>query len=278
MDCRGETLGALLGQGRTAEVFEWGGACVVKLFRTGYEAHAEREAEVARVAQVLGRCTPALQGQIQVGKRVGLVFERVLGHSLMSLLSSKPWLLRRGARVLARLHVAIHGCAAPELAALRDQLRMLIERAEGLTKHQRAMALEVLEQMPDGERLCHGDMHPGNVMQGAAGPVVIDWGTAARGDPLVDVGVTAMILRLGELPPGSPWLLRRLVPVMRERLGLDYLRAYGLTKADRQRLEGWQLPLAAARLGRAVDGERRALLAMINAAVPPSHPVAEGQL
>ncbi len=256
-------LGALLGQGRTAEVFEWGASDVVKLFRKGFEAQVQREAMLVQVAQALGGRTPAFQGQVRVGERLGLVFERAAGQSLMSLLSSKPWLLRRGARILSRLHGSIHECTAPSLPRLVDQFRTLIETAEGLTSGQRSSALAIVDQMPDGQQLCHGDMHPGNVMVGTSRSWVIDWGTAGRGDPLVDVGVTAMILRLGELPPGTPWLLRRLVPLMRERLRLDYLLGCGLSESDRQRLDGWQLALAAARLGRGVAGERRTLLDMI---------------
>lgn len=262
-----ETLGALLGQGRTAEVFEWGGDRVVKLFRRGFQEHAPYEAEVAMLAHELGCPTPAPGGKVQVGDRMGLIFERARGGSLMQRLACKPWRLRAGARALANLHAAVHRCKAPSLSPLLDQLCTLVERAEVLTPRQREAALDAVRQMPDGDRLCHGDMHPGNVMEGSGGAVAIDWGTAGRGHPLVDVAVTALIMRLGELPPGTPWLLRRLVPILRRRVRQDYLQAYGLSNEEQQRLEGWRFGLAAARLGRNVEGERRALLEIIRETV-----------
>ena len=35
-----------------------------------------------------------------------------------------------------------------------------------------------LDTLPDGQRFCHGDYHPGNVILTKAGPIVIDWMTA----------------------------------------------------------------------------------------------------
>jgi aminoglycoside phosphotransferase (APT) family kinase protein len=44
------------------------------------------------------------------------------------------------------------------------------------------------------------DLHPLNVMIGAKGPVVIDWPNAARGDPLVDLGLAWVLMAAGEIP------------------------------------------------------------------------------
>jgi aminoglycoside phosphotransferase (APT) family kinase protein len=269
VDATRERLGGLLGEGRTAEVFEWGDTEVVKLFRVGFQAQAEREVNAAEAARALGKRTPELRGSMNVAGRPGLVFERVHGRSLLTLLSSKPWRLWTAGRALAELHGAIHECAAVQLPRLLASLQSLILAAGELSSAQRHAALQALEKLPDGDRLCHGDLHPGNVIGKTRPLVAIDWGTAGSGHPLLDVAVTALILRLGELPPTSPWLLRRLVPVLRARLRDDYLNAYGLSAQDRLRVESWQFPLAAARLGRGVVAERPSLLGIINAAVAP---------
>ena len=262
-------LGALVGQGRTAEVFEWRDDQVVKLFRPGFEARAEDELRQAQAAQAMGKRTPTVHGLVHVGERVGLVFERVPGRSLMSVLSTRPWRLRRAARDLATLHARIHECPAPELPSLTLALGTLIDEAAGLTRRQRDAARGALATLPDGDRLCHGDLHPGNVIQSRDHLIAIDWGTAGRGDPLVDVSVTAMILSLAELPAGAPWLLKRLVPPLRAQLCRDYLATYSLSAQRLRRLESWQLPLAAARLGRGVAEERPALLRIIADTVGP---------
>lgn len=263
---RNDALGERLGEGRTAEVFAWGEDEVVKLFRREFEERAEHELALAQAAQVVGDKTPAVKGLVRVSKRTGIVFARARGGSLMSDLSSRPWRLREGARGLAVLHRSIHECTAGSAPRLSQQLGDLIEAASGLTRAQRRKALSVLDDLPDGERLCHGDMHPGNVMGEAGELVAIDWATAGRGDPLVDVGITALAMQLGELPRGTPWWVRRLVPMLRKRLREDYLLAYGVSEEERVRLNGWQVALAAARLGRNVAAERTALLEMLQAA------------
>src|ERR671924_42075 len=73
-----------------------------------------------------------------------------------------------------------------------------------------APAPGVLEQLPDGDRLCHGDFHPANVLVGKRGPVAIDWHRAARGDPMGDLARSRVILAAGFVPPKSPWLVRHL--------------------------------------------------------------------
>jgi aminoglycoside phosphotransferase (APT) family kinase protein len=47
--------------------------------------------------------------------------------------------------------------------------------------------------------LLHLDFHPLNVMLSSDGPVVLDWTNAARGDPLVDVAATWVLLASGEV-------------------------------------------------------------------------------
>ena len=54
---------------------------------------------------------------------------------------------------------------------------------------------------PPGDRLLHLDLHPGNVMMGSHGPVVIDWCNARNGPPDLDIAVSALIL--GEVIAGG---------------------------------------------------------------------------
>jgi aminoglycoside phosphotransferase (APT) family kinase protein len=261
------SIGELIGAGRTAEVFQWGEGHVVKLFRAEFARRAGGELEAAKIAHAAGARTPAAVGVVEIRERPGIVFEYVNGPALMRTLSDKPWRLRRGARELAELHAGIHGCSAPELPRQVESFRSLVEGAEGLSRRQRDAALSAVDRLPERDSLCHGDMHPGNVIEGRDGLVAIDWGTAVRGDPLVDASVTAMIMQLAELPPGTPWVLRTVLPFARDLLRGEYLRSYRAATKTRDELCAWQLPLAAARLGRGISGERAALLRLIEAEV-----------
>ncbi|MFZ5892524.1 MAG: phosphotransferase [Myxococcota bacterium] len=253
-------IGPLLGQGRTAEVFEWDSSQVIKLFRAGFESSAERELEAAKAARTLGANTPAVHDLVRIDGRVGVLFERAAGRSLMTKLSQNPWLLRASTRRMAAAHLAIHRLQAPSLPRLIEQLQRLVASAHGLTVPQRTRALAQLAELPDGNSLCHGDFHPGNLLEAGKDLTIIDWSTAGRGHPLVDVAVTTIMMRFAQPPAETPWALRQLIRILRQRLTSDYLAAYGLTASDQARLNTWTFALAAARLGRAVDAERDSLL------------------
>jgi thiamine kinase-like enzyme len=60
--------------------------------------------------------------------------------------------------------------------------------------------------MPDGDRLCHGDFHPINVLGEVSRPVVIDWPDARRGDPAADVCRSYLLLRLHAADIAEPYL------------------------------------------------------------------------
>jgi aminoglycoside phosphotransferase (APT) family kinase protein len=142
----------------------------------------------------------------------------------------------------------------------------MINRAQALSPGLRATILATLDRLPDGEALTHGDFHPDNIVVSPKGPVIIDWHTASQGNPVADVAYSALLFRLGALPPAG--LERWLFEAGREIARSLYLRTYkqltGVTQAE---LDAWTLPVAAARLGAGIPEEERALRKLIIAQV-----------
>ncbi len=255
----------LIGVGRTAEVFAWGEGRALKLFRDwAPERWAEEERIGTSLAHQAGLPAPAVYGGMEtIEGRRGIVFERVDGPSLQNALDRKPWRATWAARTLAELHAAIHSRPVPGagMPRQRDRLRWCIEHSELPGALQRR-SLAALERLPDGEFLCHSDLHPDNVILTRRGPVVIDWAAACVGNPLGDVARTLLMVRIG-CAPGSPppgpvasWL--------RRYLGGVYLRRYlRLTDLSREATDAWMLPIGAARAHDQIQEERPALLALI---------------
>ena len=129
-------------------------------------------------------------------------------------------------------------------------------------------ALREMAAMPDGDRLLHGDFHPGNILMSAAGPVVIDWPNVTRGHPDADVGRTLLTIRIGTLPPGSPLVIRIGARFARSLLLASYLRAYRRVRpVETQSVRRWETLRAVDRLADNVPGERDALLAILERAM-----------
>ncbi len=155
---------------------------------------------------------PAAGDIVRVNGRNGLLYQRVNGETMLEELSRKPWRSPGLGRRMAELHVEMHTRTAPaDIPSQRQRLAGKIGRAEALPADLRAKALAALEQMPDGDRLCHGDFHPGNILMTAQGETIIDWIDASRGNPLADLArTTILVLGATETSQIQDPLLRRL--------------------------------------------------------------------
>jgi aminoglycoside phosphotransferase (APT) family kinase protein len=259
----------LLAEGREAEVFEWGPGNVLRLLRTGESREwMERGVAAMEAARACGVAVPRIDEVVVIDGRPGVVMERVDGPDLLSVLESQPWKLVGAARDLGRVHARLHETVAPpELVSLRQHVRHRIESVAALPSALARFALEALDGLPDGDRLLHGDYHPGNVLVGSNGPVVIDWSNATRGDPAADVARTRLMLRMGDLPPGSSALIRRLSRLCRGCFAWGYLRSYrSHASVDTAVLDRWEIVRAADRISEGIEVEIPALVELLDRA------------
>ena len=256
-------LGSPIALGRTAELYSWGERQVLKLFRDGWPGEwVEGEARLARLVLASGLSAPAVGELVKLHDRLGLVYERLEGPSLLRDMSSKPWRLLPAARLLAELHAGIHERLAPQFPAQRQSLASKIQRGTGLSLADREAALELLDRLPDGERLCHGDFHPDNILMTSRGPVIIDWMNAAFGNPLADVARTSLLIQVGT--PASGRAVRWLLLFGRRWFHQVYLDRYFQLRPDgREQLDAWLALNAAARLAEGIAEEQERLVAIV---------------
>lgn len=193
-----ENIGIPIAYGRTAEIYTWHNGQVLKLFYNWFELEDIKfEARIARAIHASGLPVPTVGDVIQVNGRNGLVYQRVDGETMLKKMITKPWNVFSYAHLTAELHFKMHtSTIEADIPSQRKKLNSKIHHAETLPEHLRAKALDALETMPDHNRLCHGDFHPGNILMSAQGEIVIDWIDASNGNPLADVARTT-ILALG---------------------------------------------------------------------------------
>lgn len=255
----------LIAEGRTAEVYAWQDGRVLKLFHSWCTPNwIDQEIANSRAVSAMSLSTPKFLGVFDIDGRRGIVYERVDGYSLLHLMRSNPWSLRRYARLLAELHTEIHSHTAPDLVSLREMLEHDVQQCDPLPPDLKAAILRRLGDLPEGEALCHFDFHPDQVLITADGPTIIDWMTARQGHPLGDVARTAVILKVGQ-PPNASWIQRTILSLSRRLLYRTYLSRYlqlnpGFTYKDIQR---WMIPVAAGRLREDIPGEKPVLLDLI---------------
>ena len=234
-----------LGTGRTAEAFLTPEGRVLKLFYAGYPKDSvEKELRNAAMVDALGIPAPRCYGSVEMDGRVGIVYERAAGESLLSVL------LRTGdaegcARVMAELQGKLLACELPgEALDTREFLRREIQWNRKLPEEMKAEALARLDALPGGNALCHGDFHPDNVLVDGEKAMVIDWMNLSRGNAMCDIAQTWFLLACSPLPPDVQDAEG--FSQMRGKLADAYLRHMGVEKAQ---LADWLPVIKAARFG-----------------------------
>lgn len=232
--------------GRTAEVYPFEDGKVLKLFfPTIPQLWIDKEVDTGRYIQTAQLPVPKVYERLKLKGREGVVYERIEGPALLNELAQRPWKVVRYARLLASLHVQVHEVSAPpNLESQREWARGGIPETKKLSKDLREKVLHLLDTMPDGNQLCHGDFHPGNIIVTHRGPVIIDWMTATKGVACGDVARTSIILEAAKAPEGTP--LRWLLEWIRKLFLASYLKSYfQLRPVQENSFTAWRAIMAA---------------------------------
>jgi hypothetical protein len=233
-------LGKCIGSGKEAEIFEYGDL-VVKLYRSAAPKRAAfREAAILALVESFGLPVPSVTDVRQFGGRWGLAMTRA------EVPPQAEQLDRGRLREMASLHLRVHSHPGAQFASAKARLAADIGRADALTGAQKESLLARLVALPNGDRLCHGDFHPFNVLGARGQEVIVDWPNASCGDPLADVCRSYVLMK-----PSFPELASHYVDVYAEVSG-----------ASRDRILRWLPFAAAARLTEGVPDETDGLLAM----------------
>jgi aminoglycoside phosphotransferase (APT) family kinase protein len=186
----------IVARGSRSVVYAYGHGAVVKVPKPATPASWIR-AEAAHVEAVraVGAPAPRLLGMEEVFGRPASVWERVDGPLLWQLVVDHP---DRGAdvgRQLAEVQLALFELVPPvTLPSQRDRLVSKIRWSVANVDASLARALELLPERTAAPRLCHGDLHPSNVIVTKDGPVLVDWFDACRGEPAADVARSLLTL------------------------------------------------------------------------------------
>jgi Ser/Thr protein kinase RdoA (MazF antagonist) len=239
--------GDLLGSGKEAEVYRRGDH-VLKLSRPGApKAAAFREAANLAIVETLGLPAPAPLGVAQFGDRWGVLMTMAPGESFGAVMLRQVELIPDYLGAMAELHARILSQKGTWQANLGARLSTNIGRAPGLGDAERKRLLEALLARPAGDRLCHGDFHPWNILGSLRQAMVVDWLDACSGPPEADICRSYVLMK-----PRVPELAEAYLSACETR---------GL--APRGDVLAWSPFVAAARLAEGVEEDRDELMEMV---------------
>ncbi len=235
-----------IGHGQTGEVFGLDDHVVLKLFFPHIAAHTvERELTASAVAAECGLLVAEPIEIVRVDERLGLAMRRLYGPVLLRKVGKQPIGMTMALVALARWQTRLHARAVtselPTMkAVLTHQVAVSVAGPEPA-----AAAARIVRDGADGDRLCHGDLHFGNMIATPDGIAAIDWAKAYIGMPEADVARSELLIRYGSYGR----FMRRFPParMLRHVSAEWYLFWYCVLSGRRRRdIMRWRLPVAVA--------------------------------
>ncbi len=188
------SLGEKINQGGTADIHAWAPGQVVKLFKEGFPPEFSRqEARATQAAFAAGVPAPEAFGEVTIDGRFGIVLGRLDGPTLLQVMRSGAVTFAEAGAILASLGLSVHRMPPPADAF---HLRAWMDTAFGLEgdsvpKPVASGILALIDRLQQqGDGMCHGDIHPVNVIMTADGPRLIDWTFSIRAPAALDHALT----------------------------------------------------------------------------------------
>jgi len=242
------SLGEKINQGGTSDIHAWAPGQVVKLFREGIPPWiSQQEAWITQAVFAAGAPAPEVFGEVTLDGRSGIVLGRLEGPTLLQATRNGDLTFADAGAIIASLGLSVHRMSPPpEALPLRGWMAAAVRLSDDIVPKPIASGILVLIdrlQQP-GDGLCHGDIHPNNVIMTADGPRLIDWTFSIRAPAALDhalthINLTEFALDVTDDP-------RRPLAVNAAAQS-EYARLSGKpVEALRQEMEPW-LPIAIVR-------------------------------
>ena len=266
------SLGEKIGEGVWAEVHAWAPNQVVKLFRPNVPIGASWfEAHMTQIAFAAGAPSPKVFGVRTIEGRFAMMMQRFDGPTLLQLTRTGAVARTQAGAILASLFRAVHAMKLPpEVPDLRSSIETGLQR-EGLPAHVAPGVRALLDRLsraegPGEDGLCHGDLHPGNVIMTAEGPRLIDWIGVVRAPPAFDLACATFLL--AEIAPqyaDDPERPRAIAAALQS----EYARLAGMDPAVlAAAIESWMPIVHVRALGSpGMSGQRERLLQRVEASL-----------
>lgn len=174
----------LIATGNTAEVYDTGDGTVCKLFKQGYDKNAiQLEINNTKIINQTGLNTPKFFKQIEIENRTGIIYSKIEGSSLLQESEN----CKTPEQIIALLQ---------DLTGLQKQLHTY-STSEGISYKDYLSFFHCsnIELLPEGNTICHGDFHPGNIIRTADNKLVlIDFMNLCHGPKEYDIARTYIML------------------------------------------------------------------------------------
>ena len=256
----------LLAEGRTAQVFDWKDNTVLKLFFDWFpEEYIDHEYDMNLAIRDFPISVPKVIERVELDGRQGIVFEKLLGDTLLKSIREEGINFEKHAKIMSNLLFQIHQIETTKIPSIQNFLKFLIGNAKELSLRQKMHLFSYIDTLETDNKLCHYDFHPDQIMLTKDGAYLIDWVSAVSGPPSADVARTYLLFLCSNYS-STEFNFKDLKKFYVSPLFDAYFKDYTKLNPDvtKEKVYSWLLPLAAGRVGEGIDSETPFLLKMVN--------------
>lgn len=256
-------MGSKISEGACAEVFEWEDSKkVIKLAKTNTDHQAmQKEYYNSKVAWDNGLSVPQPFELVDINGRPGIVFERLYGETLMERFVKqflvqadtedkiKEFNYQDTTRITARILSEIHSKSIHNMPSQREGIKSSINPVNHLTASEKKLVIDILNNIPIKQQLCHGDPNPNNIFIIDGKPILIDWMNCSIGNPEADLAEYIIMIRFAILPTYIPSKLVSYFNLIREEIINVFIDEYTkLSDITSEDIDDWIIPIASRKL------------------------------
>ena len=181
----------IIGKGNTADVLEYATGKVCKLFFDGYpQEYVELEYQNAKELFQLKLQIPEPLGVITIKERTGIIYERIDGETLLSLMNGNE--NEKLLNMFASLHREWLHHHSDNVLSYKEYLTAMVQNRT----RKNNILIEKINALPDDDFLLHGDFHPNNILIAKNDvPVIIDFMNVCHGPVLYDIARTFFLFK-----------------------------------------------------------------------------------
>jgi tRNA A-37 threonylcarbamoyl transferase component Bud32 len=215
-------LMTFLTSGATSDIYLSENNRLIKLFKQQFSYQfVKHEADIQQAVFEKGILVPHIYEVYQINGCFAIAMEYVHGTTFGKIIFSTdnytarlnidPDLMHKFDGIIKYLNtmidvqiqvneVAIDNQEAQQLGALfppmKEYLKKQIESVDCLEEKSKAKFIQALDGVVFRQNLCHGDIHPFNLIETPKGIVIIDWANATAGNSEADVCRSYLIYKL----------------------------------------------------------------------------------
>lgn len=195
----------LIGKGGVGTVYRLSDDSIIKVFRKDVTMDTlNREMTLARETFVLGMPTAITFDVVRVGEQYGLVYELLKAKTLSDCIKMHPERIDEYARLYAQLFRELHTIEVKPGHVIEDAHETERGELEYIRRYfddeSVDILIRILQSIPKGNRLLHGDLQTKNVMMQDSELMLIDMGEVGYGHPLLDLAhaYSALVSLVGD--------------------------------------------------------------------------------